>query len=108
MRPAWSGSPPRSCGPRSAGVFSRVLGPLGKCGLGFGSERHAAWSLPGLKGGVLAQSVLSSEAQKIFWLFDRAWRGQTDTRFRDSLPDAGYHHSAWRTLLPTAAEREVW
>jgi hypothetical protein len=49
-----------------------------------GSQSHAAWSPSGLKGGVLANVFDTREAQKIFWLFDRAWRGQTDTRFRDS------------------------
>src|SRR5437899_12135769 len=36
------------------------------------SESHAAWSPPGLKGGVLANAFDSREAQKILWLFDRA------------------------------------
>jgi len=42
-----------------------------------------------LKGDVLANVFDSREAQKIFWLFDRVWRGQTDTRFRDS-PRGGW------------------
>src|SRR5207244_2317718 len=62
---------------------------------------------PGLKGGVLVNVFDLREAQKISWLFDRAERGQTETRFRDAPRDAGYHHSVWRTLLPTPAEREA-
>jgi len=123
----WPGSPEHHRSPRCAGfgwgssaswgvrpgglrswtLFARGR-PSDKADLVSRSPPHAAWSPSGLKGGALANMFDSREAQKIFWLFDRAWRGQTDTRFETAPGEAGYDHSAWRTLLPTPAEREVW
>jgi hypothetical protein len=58
--------------------FSSVLG-IGECGPGFMTLILRSAVTPGLRSGVLANAFDPGEAQKIFWLFECAWRTQTDT-----------------------------
>jgi len=69
---------------------------------------HAAWSPWGLKGDFLISPFGSREAEKIFWLFDRALRGQTATRFRDSSWDGWMRPLRVANIAPTAPEETTW
>src|SRR5213080_1996735 len=72
------------------------------------SELHAVWSSSELKGGLPLNAFGSCAGQKIFCLFKRAIRDQTDRRFRDSPPDAGCDHCEWRPLpLPGGTRPEA-
>src|SRR5437588_785081 len=81
-------------------LTTRLLKTARKCGLGSTVRTSRSVVAPGVEGRRPGQRIRFSEAQKIFWLFDRALRGQTETRFRDSPRDAGYDHSAWQHRSP--------
>src|SRR5438132_6947979 len=72
------------------------------------SELHAVWSSSELKGGLPVNAFGSCAGQKIFCLFERAIRDQTDRRFRDSPPDAACDHCEWRPFpLPGGTHPEA-
>jgi len=73
-------------------------------------SRRRAWGPPcgidGLEGGPTGECVRFVPCWETFRLFDRALRGQTETRSRDRSLDAGCDHSAWQThFLPAATGR---
>src|SRR2546428_2566593 len=64
------------------------------------SESHAAWSPPGLKGGVLPTRPILGRLRKSFGCLTALCAVKQKLDFETGPWDAGYDHSAWRTLLP--------
>ena len=88
----------------------------------FAMERSRPWKLtrqdarqlllnfanaPAYEQTVLASAFDSRRLRKSFGCLTALCAVEQTLDFRDSPRDAGYDHSAWQTLLPTPAEREV-